>query len=122
MRKIDVDKLEPILISIILCPIINKSVLLCVARLWSSNGALVCRVGTGISDAELKTVRDKLEPYFTTEKPKNYKVTSSRKVQPDVWIKDVSKSIVLQVTNWWQYLLHSCRPLSFFFATLRPAK
>jgi len=58
-----------------------------------------CRVGNGMTDAELQTVRQKLNPYFVpfAQKPKNYKVTNSRKTQPDMWVKDVSKSIVLQV-------------------------
>ena len=58
-----------------------------------------CRVGNGMTDAELQTVREKLNPYFVpfAQKPKNYKVTNSRKTQPDMWVKDVSKSIVLQV-------------------------
>ncbi|DBA86388.1 TPA: hypothetical protein ACH3X2_005613 [Trebouxia sp. C0005] len=58
-----------------------------------------CKVGNGMTDAELQTVRDKLDPYFVpfAQKPKNYKVTNSRKTQPDMWVKDVSKSIVLQV-------------------------
>lgn len=58
------------------------------------------RVGNGLTDAELETVREKLKPYFVpySQKPKNYKVTNSKKVQPDLWVKDVSKSIVLQVS------------------------
>ena len=60
-----------------------------------------CRVGNGMTDAELETVREKLNPYFVpySQKPKNYKVTNSKKVQPDLWVKDVSKSIVLQVST-----------------------
>lgn len=52
-----------------------------------------------MTDAELQTVRDKLNPYFVpfAQKPKNYKVSNSKKSQPDMWVKDVSKSIVLQV-------------------------
>jgi hypothetical protein len=52
-----------------------------------------------MTDAELQTVREKLNPYFVpfAQKPKNYKVTNSRKTQPDMWVKDVSKSVVLQV-------------------------
>lgn len=52
-----------------------------------------------MTDAELQTVREKLNPYFVpyAQKPKNYKHTTSRKTQPDMWVKDVSKSIVLQV-------------------------
>lgn len=52
-----------------------------------------------MTDAELQTVREKLNPYFVpyAQKPKNYKHTSSKKTQPDMWVKDVSKSIVLQV-------------------------
>lgn len=60
----------------------------------------VCsRVGNGMTDAELQTVREKLNPYFVpyAQKPKNYKHTNSKKTQPDMWVKDVSKSIVLQV-------------------------
>ena len=54
-----------------------------------------------MTDAELQTVREKLNPYFVpySQKPKNYKVTNSKKVQPDMWVKDVSKSIVLQVSG-----------------------
>ena len=57
------------------------------------------RVGNGMTDAELQTVREKLNPYFVpdAQKPKNYKHTTSRKTQPDMWVKDVSKSIMLQV-------------------------
>lgn len=53
-----------------------------------------------MTDAELQTVREKLNPYFVpyAQKPKNYKHTSSKKTQPDMWVKDVSKSIVLQVS------------------------
>ncbi|DBA75732.1 TPA: hypothetical protein ACH3X1_010149 [Trebouxia sp. C0004] len=58
-----------------------------------------CKVGNGMTDAELQTVREKLNPYFVpfAQKPRNYKVTNSRKTQPDMWVKDVAKSIVLQV-------------------------
>ena len=52
-----------------------------------------------MTDAELQAVREKLNPYFVPyqQKPKNYKTTNSKKTQPDMWVKDVSKSIVLQV-------------------------
>ena len=64
------------------------------------NGIICCRVGNGMTDAELQTAREKLNPYFVpyAQKPKNYKHTSSKKTQPDMWVKDVSKSIVLQVS------------------------
>ena len=68
--------------------------------LVSSNATVCCRVGNGMTDAELQTVRDKLNPYFVpyAQKPKSYKHTNSKKTQPDMWVKDVSKSIVLQVS------------------------
>lgn len=68
------------------------------------------RVGNGMTDAELQTVREKLNPYFVpyAQKPKNYKVTTSKKVQPDMWVKDVSKSIVLQVSSFLEWVLCIC--------------
>jgi len=71
---------------------------LLVAVLACISCVICCRVGNGMTDAELQTVREKLNPYFVpfAQKPKNYKVTNSRKTQPDMWVKDVSKSIVLQ--------------------------
>lgn len=73
-----------------------------------------------MTDAELQTVREKLNPYFVpyAQKPKNYKHTSTKKTQPDMWVKDVSKSIVLQVGRLLTWLWFSAQFLDLRVKTL----
>lgn len=64
-----------------------------------------CRVGTGLSDDELKEVVTKLKPYFRKYEypkeapPKFYQVTNNSKERPDVWIESPEKSIILSITS-----------------------
>mmetsp|Transcript_20380 Transcript_20380/g.61402 ORF Transcript_20380/g.61402 Transcript_20380/m.61402 type:complete len:1176 (-) Transcript_20380:177-3704(-) len=64
-----------------------------------------CKVGSGCSDQLLKEIFDRLKPYLVPVKgpksrvPSNYLVTGHSKETPHVWVSDVSKSIVLQVTG-----------------------
>lgn len=63
------------------------------------------RVGTGVSDAERKAIRERLEPYMVEakdgkRKPSCYVTTDTLKERPDVWISDPTKSIVLEVRCW----------------------
>ncbi|KAK9834174.1 hypothetical protein WJX81_005346 [Elliptochloris bilobata] len=61
-----------------------------------------CKVGSGISDAEMASISDELRPFWIeTDKdarvPGCYRVVDAPKVRPDVWIKDPLKSIVVKV-------------------------
>ena len=64
-----------------------------------------CRVGTGVNDVERKTIDERLDGNRIEQKPapakyvapRCYKVTGAKKERPDVWVKDPSRSIVLQV-------------------------
>ena len=63
---------------------------------------LVCRVGTGLTDAERQTVNEKLKPYMLPATKNNvpaaYRITGTKKERPDFWISDYTKSIVLQAS------------------------
>ena len=71
---------------------------------FSSHRAVhACRVGTGVNDMERKTIQERLEGNLVKQEPgkscvpRCYKVTGAKKEQPDVWVKDPSRSITLQV-------------------------
>lgn len=70
-----------------------------------------CRVGTGVNDAERKTLADRLNPLFVDNVkgrncvPRCYRTTGMPKERPDVWIKDPTRSIVLQVMQ--RHCLHT---------------
>lgn len=63
-------------------------------------------MGTGVNDVERKTIDERLNGNSVEQKPapakyvapRCYKVTGAKKERPDVWVKDPSRSIVLQVT------------------------
>lgn len=62
------------------------------------------RVGTGINDVERKMLSERLLQSNTVENvkgkncaPRCYRITGQPKETPDVWVKDPSRSIVLQV-------------------------
>ncbi len=63
----------------------------------------VRRVGTGVNDAERDTLAKRLEPWFVDNikgkncVPRCYRTTGMPKERPDVWIKDPTRSVVLQV-------------------------
>ena len=64
-----------------------------------------CRVGTGVNDVERKTIDERMKGNLVDQKgppakyvaPRCYKVTGAKKERPDVWVKDPTRSIVLQV-------------------------
>ena len=63
-----------------------------------------CRVGTGVNDVERKTIHERLQGNLVDQgqgryvNPRCYKVTGAKKERPDVWVKDPSRSIVLQAS------------------------
>lgn len=62
-------------------------------------------MGTGVNDADRDTLAKRLEPLFIENVkgkncvPRCYRTTGMPKERPDVWIKDPTRSIVLQVTT-----------------------
>ena len=66
---------------------------------------ICCRVGTGVNDEDRDTLATRLEPLFVDNVkgkncvPRCYRTTGMPKERPDVWIKDPTRSVVLQVTR-----------------------
>lgn len=58
-----------------------------------------CKVGTGISGAELDDLRNRLGDCMHREKPKdcNYTVTDAYSEKPDVWIWPPQRSVVVRI-------------------------
>eukprot|EP00884_Botryococcus_braunii_P020215 jgi/Botrbrau1/6878/Bobra.152_2s0034.1 len=61
-----------------------------------------CRVGIGLDDASLRTIREKLqgnleEASSKRPPPRCYITTGSRDETPNMWVKDPTKSVVLQI-------------------------
>jgi DNA ligase-4 len=61
------------------------------------------RVGTGVNDVDRKTIADRLQGNTIDNvkgkncAPRCYRITGQPKERPDVWVKDPTRSIVLQV-------------------------
>ena len=76
-------------------------------KVTGANGSATsdCRVGTGVNDVERKTIDERMKGNLVDQKgspakyvaPRCYKVTGAKKERPDVWVKDPTRSIVLQV-------------------------
>ncbi|XP_078439017.1 DNA ligase IV [Wolffia australiana] len=63
-----------------------------------------CRVGSGLSDEELDSLVDKLNPFFRrNEYPKKaphfFDVTYHAKERPDVWVESPDRSVILSITS-----------------------
>ena len=60
-------------------------------------------MGTGVNDVERKTIHERLQGNLVDQgryvNPRCYKVTGAKKERPDVWVKDPSRSIVLQASH-----------------------
>lgn len=63
----------------------------------------MCRVATGLSDAERHELSDRLRPnlvkHSSKNVPKMYHVTDNPKARPDVWVQDPQKSVILEVRH-----------------------
>lgn len=58
-------------------------------------------MGTGLSDVEKATIREKLNHNLVEmgqPPPKCYRLSGNSKELPDVWVKNPGESIVLQVS------------------------
>jgi ATP-dependent DNA ligase len=61
------------------------------------------RVGIGLDNETLRTIREKLKDNWVDAKtgrvPRCYRITGSKEEKPNLWVKDPTKSLVLQVSQ-----------------------
>ena len=73
-----------------------------------------------MNDVERKTIHERLQGNLVDQgqgryvNPRCYKVTGAKKERPDVWVKDPSRSIVLQASLTHSDFYLAARPCSYF--------